>query len=89
MIRLPTTQQLTALAHAVVTTGFDAQRDGLADVVDAARRLGIRPVLVDVVADAGAPRPVRERALGRLIVALSAVAESPAPQVTTGAASAA
>jgi hypothetical protein len=74
MTRLPTTEALIDLADGVVSAGFDAHRHTLSDVVVAARTLGVRPVLADIVADAAAPRPVRERALGRLIVALSATA---------------
>lgn len=76
MTRLPTTEALIVLADAVVTTGFDANRPALAEVVATARQRGIRPVLADIVDDASAPRPVRERALGRLLVALAA---APAP----------
>lgn len=89
MTRLPTTEALIILADAVVATGFDAHRQALADVVTAARRLGVRPVLADIVADTTAPRPVRERALGRLIVALSATLASVEVPVTTVSASAA
>lgn len=88
MTQLPTTDQRTALAHAVVADGFDPHHQDLADLVRAARRLGIRPVLADVLADAGAPRPVRERALGLLLLALDAHDRAPA-LVTTGAVSAA
>ena len=83
-----TTAQLDELAHAVVAHGLGPHRDALADLGRDARRLGIRPVLADVLADPGAPRPVRERALGLLIVALAAHDRSPA-LVTTGAAPAA
>jgi hypothetical protein len=91
MTRLPTPDQLLDLAEAVVATGFEAQRIEIATLVSAARRLGVRPVLTDIVAEPDAPRPVRERALGRIVVALSAAADVSAspPTVTTGAASAA
>lgn len=89
MTRLPTSQQLTGLAEAVVADGLERHTGAIADVVAAARRLGLRPVLADIVADATAPRPVRERALGRLLVALSAAADASTSPVTTGAASAA
>lgn len=89
MAHLPTTAQLERLAHAVVDEGFDAHRDAVADLVRSARARGIRPVLADVVADADAPRPVRERALGLLLVALAAQVVASPDLVTTGAASAA
>ena len=89
MAQLPTTRQLDELAHAVVLDGFDAHRTGVADLVAGARRLGIRPVLSDVLADAGAPRPVRERALGLLLAALAAHRSASTTLATTGAASAA
>lgn len=76
MTRLPTTEALIVLADAVVTAGFDANRPALDEVVASARQRGIRPVLTDIVEDDSAPRPVRERALGRLLVALAA---APAP----------
>lgn len=82
-----TTHHLEELAHAVVSEGFDPHRDALADLVRTARRLGVRPVLADVLADTSAPRPVRERALGLLLVALDAHRSS--SLVTTGAAPAA
>lgn len=74
MTGLPTTQALIDLADAVVTAGFDAHRPAVTELATTARRLGVRPVLAEIVADPTAPRPVRERALGRLIVALSAAA---------------
>ena len=89
MTRLTTTEALTTLAEDVVATGFDANRRRLAEVVSSARSQGIRPVLTDIVADATAPRPVRERALGRLIVALCAAAASAEPAGSATAASAA
>lgn len=88
MAHLTTSAQLEQLAHAVVTEGLDAHRDDVADLVRTARSLALRPVLTDVLADEAAPRPVRERALGLLLVALATYAASP-DLVTTGAASAA
>lgn len=74
MTGLPTTQALIDLADAVVTAGFDAHRPAVTELAATARRLGVRPVLADIVVDLDAPRPVRERALGRLVVAMSATA---------------
>lgn len=89
MTRLPTTEALILLADAVVTTGFDANRPALDEVVATARQRGVRPVLADIVDDTSAPRPVRERALGRLLVALAAApapVDVPASTVTASAA---
>jgi hypothetical protein len=88
MAHIPTADQLDELAHAVVTVGLDARRDDIADLVRSARSRGVRPVLADVLADVDAPRPVRERALGLLLVALAAHAASP-ELTAAGAASAA
>ena len=85
----PTTDHLTDLAESVATDGFAAHQSAVAALVSQARRLGVCAVLTDVVADAAAPRPVRERALGRVVVALAAIAAAPPALVTTGAASAA
>ncbi len=87
MIR-PTTDP-TVLAEAVVADGFAPHESAVAELVARARRLGAWPVLADVVADADAPRAARERALGRIVVALAAIADAPPALVTTGAASAA
>lgn len=88
MAHLTTSAQLEQLAHAIVTEGLDAHQDAVADLVCTARSLAVRPVLTDVLADEAAPRPVRERALGLLLVALASDAASP-DLVAAGAASAA
>lgn len=72
MTTIPTTDDMLGLAEAIVTQGFDAHRTALAELVEAARRRGVRPVLVDIVADEASPTVARLRALGRVIVALSA-----------------
>lgn len=69
--RIPTTDALLGLAEAVVADGFPAHTAALADVVAVARRAGVRTVLVDIVADEASPVVARQRALGRLIVALA------------------
>lgn len=90
MDQLPTPDQLDRLAHDIVLDGFEVHALAVADLVVLARRRGIRPVLADVLADGATPRPVRERALGLLLVALAAhAAHAATPMVTTGAASAA
>ena len=56
------------LADHVVAEGFDSQKDALGVLYREARRREVSPVLLDVTADETAPRPVRERALGKLVV---------------------
>lgn len=73
------------LGEAIVADGFDAHEQALAELVATARSLGLRPVLVDVLADPASPVAPRQRALGRLLAALAAVAERPAPAVVTAA----
>ncbi len=85
----PTTDNTMDLAEAIVADGFAAHHAAVAELVARARRVGVCAVLTDVVADATAPRPVRERALGRVLVALDAIVGAPPVLVTTGAASAA
>jgi hypothetical protein len=77
---------LLQVGEAVVADGFDTHEEVVADLVAAARHLGVRPVLVDIVADRHGPTPARERALGRLLLALAAVADRPAPIVSVPAA---
>lgn len=87
MALLPTTPELGELAHDVVANGFEAHQTDVARLVGLARRHGIRPVLTSVLADATAPRPVRERALGLLLMAVAA--HSASLSSTTTAATAA
>jgi len=62
------------LAEHVVTDGFAAQKDALTTLYRAAREREVSDVLLEVVADETEPRPVRERALGRIVVQLSRAA---------------
>ncbi|MFP5578193.1 MAG: hypothetical protein ACLGIZ_08130 [Acidimicrobiia bacterium] len=87
MDQLPTPDQLDRLAHDVVLDGFEVHALAVAELVGLARRLGIRPVLADVLSDGSTPRPVRERALGLLLVAVAAHAAT--PMVTRAVSSAA
>ncbi len=59
------------LAEHIVADGFDARRDALSTLNQAATERDVNPVLIQVVSDDNEPRPVRERALGRLVVQLS------------------
>ncbi len=55
------------LAESVVEDGFAPHRAAIAALLAGARRRGVSETLVTVVGDPTAPRPVRERALGRLV----------------------
>ncbi len=69
-----------ALAEAVVESGFDAHVHPIDLLVADARRRGLSPVLAGIVADRTEPTPVRERALGRLLLHWDAVPDPrPAP----------
>ncbi|MGA9277991.1 hypothetical protein [Ilumatobacter sp.] len=58
------------LAQHVVTDGFASQKDALTVLYRTAREQEVSGVLLEVVADEHEPRPVRERALGRIVVQL-------------------
>ena len=62
------------LAERIVADGFTARQDAVMTLNQAAAERNVNPVLIDVVGDDHAPRPVRERALGRLVVQLSRAA---------------
>ena len=59
------------VAEAVVEHGFDARHDDVTSLLVAAASAGVGDVLLGVVADESAPRPVRERALGLVVVRLA------------------
>lgn len=61
------------LAEHIVTDGFDHHLPALAELLADARHRGVRAILVDIVADPAAPTVVRERALGRVVVAVTRV----------------
>lgn len=65
------------LAESIVAEGFDSFDAELTELLADARRTQVRPVLADVAADHTAPVPVRERALGRIVVELSRTAPQP------------
>lgn len=58
----------TELAEAVVEDGFGSHRAALASLFDDARRHGVSETLVAIADDPSEPRPVRERALGMVVV---------------------
>lgn len=58
------------LAESVVSEGFAPHEMGVATLVGDARHQGVSKVLLEILADRSAPRVVRERALGRVIVAI-------------------
>ena len=59
----------THLAESVVEDGFGAHRAALAALFAGARRRGVSETLVSIAADPSEGRHVRERALGKLVVA--------------------
>lgn len=59
----------TQLAESVVADGFGAHRAALAALFAGARRRGVNETLVSIAADPTEPHVVRERALGKLVVA--------------------
>ena len=68
---MSTTTTATAaqeLAEAVVADGFGVHRATLAAFLTHARRVGVTPILVEIAEDPTEVRPVRERALGRVVV---------------------
>lgn len=60
-----------SFAESVVADGFDSLDAELAQLLADARRSQVSTVLLEVAADGATPAPVRERALGRVIVELS------------------
>ena len=66
------------LAEAVVADGFGSHRAQLAALFAGARRRGVNPVLVAIAADPTEPEVARLRALGRVVVEYSRLAEPPA-----------
>lgn len=65
-------------AESIVADGFDSLDAELADLLADARRRDVSSVLVDVAGDRSTPTPVRERALGRVVVELSRNTPQPA-----------
>ena len=61
-----TTTTLDSLSWTVAEHGVDANLPGVRAFAQAASRKALSPVLIDVLMDAGAPAPVRERAFGLL-----------------------
>ena len=59
-----------ALAEAIVADGFTEHCEALTQLLNEARDLFVDELLVNIVADASNAPVVRERALGRVIVAL-------------------
>lgn len=66
-----TTATALEIAESIVVDGFDSFDAELAELLGQARRSDVSPVLVDVAGDRTTPTPVRERALGRIVVELS------------------
>ncbi len=86
MTRFPYVRDMThseamQLAEAVVADGFARHRASLGALYAGARRRGVSETVVAVAADPTAPTVVRERALGKLVVAYCAAAEPPSPAI--------
>jgi hypothetical protein len=59
------------LAEAVARDGVEAHLGAVCSLAMTARDLGVADVLVGIVVDEAAPAVARERAFGRLLVALA------------------
>lgn len=71
----------TWLTDAVARDGIAAHELSALVVAREARALGAAPVATAVLTDRRAPRPARERALGRVLLALAAL-DAGAPSAT-------
>lgn len=56
------------LAESIVVEGFESLDAELVGFLAEARRFDVSPVLIEVAGDRSAPAPVRQRALGRVVV---------------------
>ncbi|MGH9134042.1 MAG: hypothetical protein ACRDZZ_08910 [Ilumatobacteraceae bacterium] len=73
-------RDVAALAAEIAERGIAAAGgDRLDAVVRAARRAGVCPTLVTLVADPSSPAVARERAFGMLAAALATASRSPRP----------
>lgn len=72
-----TTDTALNLAETIVADGFDSFDSELAALLEEARRAAVNPVIVDVAGDTANPAPVRQRALGRVVVQLSRTTPQP------------
>ena len=64
---------VTDLAHDLASDGFARHEHAIRALVRIARQHGVSPVLADLLADPDAPQIVRQRAFGRIAVALEAM----------------
>lgn len=62
---------LIQLGFAVDRDGIGAHEDAAQLLVDAATRRGVRPILTEILADRREPTVARQRAFGRLAMALA------------------
>jgi hypothetical protein len=68
----PSPTELDRIGRVIEIDGLDTvPRRLIDDVVGYARRFGIRPVATSVLADARAPTVVRERAYGKVALAIA------------------
>ena len=73
-VPVPDRRALSAWAARIDADGISTHEDLARDLVAAASRRGLCPVLVDVLADPREPAGARERAVGRLALALTLAA---------------
>lgn len=64
-------EMLVQLGFAVDRDGIAAHEDAAQLLVDAAVRRGVRPILTEILADRREPTVARQRAFGRLAMALA------------------
>jgi|HigsolmetaAR202D_1030399.scaffolds.fasta_scaffold33392_2 hypothetical protein len=79
------TSDLTTLAWDLASDGFAGRDAAVRQVVVAARAAGVPAALVDTLADARRPEPVRLRAFGRIAAALAAINGAAAARSTRAA----
>lgn len=65
--------ELNQLAWAIDADGVERHEGATQVVADQARRAGVSSSLVEVLADASMPAPVRERAFGKVVHAMAHV----------------
>lgn len=68
----PSVSMLVRLGAAIAADGLDQHEPAVADLAGRALAAGIDPVLCAVLADRSAPTVARERAFGRVSLALAA-----------------
>jgi hypothetical protein len=72
--------ELNQLAWAIDSDGIVRHENAATAVVEQARSFGVTSPLVEVLADATLPAPVRERAFGKVVNAISHAAATTNPE---------